>query len=146
MAFRRFRKQFEYKNEAGERVTVPRNWAGELPDDVAKAADDAKVTLVEKASSQPADTDQEKPLDKWSKDDVVAEAARRNLTIKPSANKGDILMALRVAAEPFAKPLAELDEAGLKAEADRRGVALTEGADAAAIRAALTLAAEDLPA
>jgi hypothetical protein len=145
MAFRRFRKQWEYKNDAGEKVTIPRNWGGELPDDVAGAADKAGVTLIDKSAKAAANSEKG-GWDKLNKDVLIAEAARRQLTVKSSANKPDLVAALNKATAPFTADLAGLDTEQLKVEAASRGVEVEDGADDAALVAALNLAAEPIPA
>ena len=42
--FRRFNTEYNFVNDKGERQTIPRGWAGEVSDAVAKAADEAGVT------------------------------------------------------------------------------------------------------
>ena len=44
--FRRFKQQFKYTNDDGQRITIPFNWAGELPAAVAKQADEAGATVA----------------------------------------------------------------------------------------------------
>ncbi|WP_108459190.1 hypothetical protein [Devosia naphthalenivorans] len=99
--FRRFKKSFSFKNEAGQKVTIPRNWAGELPDQIAADADAAGATLIDKvkkAAEQPASSP--KTIDEMTKDELIAEAAKRNVEIKTSDNKADILAALEAAEQP----------------------------------------------
>jgi len=99
MAFRRFRKRFQHMTEAGK-VTYPAGWAGELPEEVAKAADAGRATYVDKtqvvaASSAPSD-----PLDQMTKDELVGEAKKRGVTIKADDTKAEILAALKAAEQP----------------------------------------------
>ena len=96
--FRRFRKRFEYLNDAGQKVTIPRNWAGEVSDKVAADADAAGATLVDKAKVEVPDGP--KPIEDMSKDELVAEAVKRGVQIKASDNKAEILAALKAAQQP----------------------------------------------
>lgn len=98
--FRRFKKSFSYKNEAGQKVTIPRQWAGELPDNVAADADTAGATLVEKVKAADQPATEPKQIDDMTKDELIAEAAKRNVEIKTSDNKADILAALKAADQP----------------------------------------------
>lgn len=43
--FRRFKQQFKYVDADGRKITIPFNWAGELPAGVAKDADEAGATV-----------------------------------------------------------------------------------------------------
>lgn len=142
MAFRRFRKKFDYLNEAGEKITVPRGWAGELPDKVAADADKAKATIEGKAVQGEVKA---KAFAHFSKDELFAEAERRRLTVKSSATKAEILAALQAAAAPFAKSLDGLSADEIAAEVTARGITAVDDSDEAAARSALTLAAEPLP-
>lgn len=140
MALRRFRRRFEYLNDEGQKVTVPRNWAGELPDDIVAKADKSGATLVDKSKQ----AEKPKLSDERTKDQLLAEASRRKLAIKTSATKPEILTALQTASAPFAKPIEDLTDAELAAEAKARGLDIEDGANGDALRAALMLAAEPL--
>ncbi|WP_172123214.1 hypothetical protein [Devosia sp. 919] len=96
--FRRFRKRFEYLNDEGQKVAIPRNWAGEVSDKVAADADAAGATLVDKVKV--AAPDGPKTVEDMSKDELVAEAVKRGVQIKASDNKAEILAALKAAAQP----------------------------------------------
>lgn len=54
--FRRFTKRFEFQDKELGKVTYPRDWAGEVSSDVAKAADAAKATLRDKTADKKAAT------------------------------------------------------------------------------------------
>ncbi|WEK04559.1 MAG: hypothetical protein P0Y65_20680 [Candidatus Devosia phytovorans] len=140
MAFRRFRKRFEYINDEGQKVTVPRNWAGELPEEIVAKADKSGATLIDKSKQ----TEKPKASDERTKDQLLAEASRRKLAIKSSATKPEILTALQTASAPFAKPVEDLTDAELAVEAKTRGLDIDDEADSNALRAALMLAFEPL--
>ena len=101
MAFRRFRKRFQHTTEAGK-VTYPAGWAGELSDDVAKAADAARATLLDKKQAAAATADETDLLDKMTKDELVAEAKKRGVDVKSDGTKAEILAALKAAEQPAA--------------------------------------------
>lgn len=97
--FRRFKKRFSYLNENGDKVTIPRNWAGEVTDDVAKQADEAGATLVEKVKKVAKSDDKEsvKPLSKMTKDELVAYAKSKDIAVDPSKTNAEILATIESA-------------------------------------------------
>jgi tRNA(Ile)-lysidine synthase TilS/MesJ len=96
--FRRFKKRFEYVNEDDQKITIPRNWAGEVTESVAKKADAAGATLVDKVkkskSEEPAGG---KPLVKMTKDELVAYAGTNNITIDPTKTNAEIVATIEAA-------------------------------------------------
>lgn len=95
--FRRFSKRFEYKNEAGERVTIPRGWAGELDKDVAQAADEARATVLdakEKKASRAAAKPTEPSAELVNARKAVADAEKTLKAAKNDAEKAEAEAAL----------------------------------------------------
>lgn len=94
--FRRFKKRFVYENDNGQKITYPRNWAGEVTDDVATKADAEGATLLErKKSTAKAEG---KPLSKMNKEELIAEAALRDITIDPTKTNAEIIAAIEAGA------------------------------------------------
>ncbi|MBN9033738.1 MAG: hypothetical protein BGO05_07300 [Rhizobiales bacterium 63-7] len=98
--FRRFKRRFEYRNDDGQKVTIPRNWAGEVTEEVAALADAADATLRDRKKAAKADDGESKvkPLAKMTKDELIAEAGLRGITIDPSKTKDEIVSAIEAAA------------------------------------------------
>ena len=98
--FRRFKKRFEYQDDKLGKVAIPRNWSGEVSDEVAKAADAAGTTLAENAETaeKTKATDGGPKLDEMTKEQLIALAKERNVAIANDATKPDILAALKAAA------------------------------------------------
>lgn len=96
--FRRFKKRFVYENEQGQKVTIPRNWAGEVTEGVAEEADAAGATLVEKVKKAKVDdVVSSKPLSKMTKDELVAYAGANNIAVDPSKTNAEIVSAIEAA-------------------------------------------------
>jgi len=99
--FRRFKKRFEYQDADLGKVAIPRGWSGEVGDDVAKAADAAGVTLLERkvegGKANPPETGEKKPED-MTRDELVALAEGKGLTVKAADTKPEILAAIKAAA------------------------------------------------
>ena len=122
MAFRRFRKRFEFQGQQGK-VTYPAGWAGEVSGEIAAAADAAQATLLDTRSGTTvvASSDAHAPLsdadliaevqrrglsvptksfDDMTRDELVSEAERRGVQVKSSDNKPEIIAALKAAQQP----------------------------------------------
>jgi aminopeptidase N len=101
----RMNKAFSYKDEAGTKITAPRGWVGELPDDVAReainggfAVDGNERSATPVVQEVPKTAGSVEPLDSMTKEELLAEAEKRGVEVKSNMAKAEILEALKKAA------------------------------------------------
>ncbi|MCJ2032728.1 hypothetical protein [Methylobacterium sp. J-068] len=96
----RMKKAFPFKGDQGEKLTAPRGWIGNLPDEVAEAAikggfavDGRQISSTPTAPPAPEDVDD--GLEAKTKPELEALAADRGVDISKAKTKADVIEALR---------------------------------------------------
>lgn len=95
----RIKKSYDFTNDRGEKITAPRGWIGDLPDQHAKAAIKSghavpgDPQVLPKGEPAPDGDD----LDAKTKVELEALAKERGIDIAAAKNKADVIAALRAA-------------------------------------------------
>lgn len=97
----RIKKAFGFENERGEKITAPRGWIGDLPDEHAQAALDGGFAVQGDPRalpmSEPVDRAPTDDLDGKTREELDALAKERSVDISKAKNKADVILALRAA-------------------------------------------------
>ena len=96
----RIKKAFDFTNERGEKVTAPRGWIGDLPDEHGKAALASGHAVQGDPRVLPMSESVEKPvvdLDGMTRADLDKLAAERGVDVSKAKTKDDVIAALRAA-------------------------------------------------
>jgi len=94
----RMKKAFEFENERGEKVTAPRGWIGDLPDEHGKAAIASGHAVHGDPRALPgSEPEVEDGLDSKTKPELEALAAERGVDITKAKTKADVIDALKAA-------------------------------------------------
>jgi len=95
----RIKKAFEFENDRGEKVTAPRGWIGDLPDEDGKAAIASGHAVHGDPRSLPGAEAVEEAdgLDAKTRPELEALAAERGVDITKAKTKADVIDALKAA-------------------------------------------------
>jgi hypothetical protein len=95
----RIKKAFGFTNDRGEKITAPRGWIGDLPDQHAKAAIESghavlgNPQVLPEGEPGPAEDD----LGDKTRAELEALAKERGVDVSAAKNKADVIAALRAA-------------------------------------------------
>lgn len=97
----RIKKAFPFVNERGEKVTAPRGWIGDLPDEHGKAAIQSGHAVPGNPRSMPeAEAAPEAPSDEFAgktRADLEALAVERGVDVSKAGNKAEVIAMLKAA-------------------------------------------------
>lgn len=95
----RIKKAFGFTNDRGEKITAPRGWIGDLPDQHAKAAIESGHAVLGNPQVLPEGEPEPAEDDLGDKTRAELEALAKELGVDVSAakNKADVIAALRAA-------------------------------------------------
>lgn len=86
--FRRFKREFRYEDaQTGEKRRIPADWAGELEDEVAAAADAAGATFVDGSSRKSVRKTSLNDAELAKAEDAVVAAEKALADSKPDEKK-----------------------------------------------------------
>lgn len=92
----RIKKAFEYRNERGEKITAPRGWIGDLPEEHGKAALASGHAVPGDPRALPGDPPADEPdLDAMTRAELDKLAAERGIDVSKAKNKDEVIAALR---------------------------------------------------
>lgn len=92
----RIKKAFEYRNERGEKITAPRGWIGDLPDEHGKAALASGHAVPGDPRALPGEPPVDEPdLDAMTRAELDKLAADRGIDVSKAKNKDEVIAALR---------------------------------------------------
>ncbi|GJD88187.1 hypothetical protein BHAOGJBA_1700 [Methylobacterium hispanicum] len=96
----RIKKAFEYRNERGEKITAPRGWIGELPEEHGKAALASGHAVPGDPRALPGEppVGDEPDLDAMTRAELDKLAAERGIDVSKAKNKDEVIAALRSSA------------------------------------------------
>lgn len=97
----RIKKAFSFENERGEKITAPRGWIGDLPDEQGKVAlasghamhgDPRALPAAEDEGSKGGDN-----FDALTRPELEAIASERSIDVSKAKTKADVIEVLRAA-------------------------------------------------
>lgn len=92
----RIKKAFEYRNARGEKITAPRGWIGDLPEEHGKAALASGHAVPGDPRALPSEPPSDEPdLDGMTRAELDALAAERGIDVSKAKNKDEVITALR---------------------------------------------------
>lgn len=95
----RIKKAYGFTNDRGEKITAPRGWIGDLPDQHAKAAIESGHAVLGNPQVLPEGEPgaAEDDLGDKTRAELEALAKERGVDVSAAKNKADVIAALRAA-------------------------------------------------
>ncbi|MFD6316903.1 hypothetical protein [Methylorubrum thiocyanatum] len=95
----RIKKAYGFTNDRGEKITAPRGWIGDLPDQHAKAAIESGHAVLGNPQALPEGEPEpaEDDLGDKTRAELEALAKERGVDVSAAKNKADVIAALRAA-------------------------------------------------